>query len=369
VSPSRDKARVLLVTPDFPPAFGGIQGMMLRLAENFDRVETRLIALGGTGAGEFDRSHNLDVVRVGHPTRLGHSGAIALLNAAALPAAMRFRPGVVLSGHINVSPAAMTIRRLLRTPYVQYLHGREVVIRPRLTAAGLRAAAAVVAVSSYTEGLALAHGAEAPRVHRIPPGVDLPAPSVSERAQAPTIVTIARLEQRYKGQDVLIRALPLVRSRIPGARLIVVGDGPMRPVYESLARSLGLDAGVEFAGGLDDAERDRLLDRAHVFAMPSRLPLDGGGEGFGIVYLEAAAHGVPSVAGNVAGAIDAVVHGETGLLVDPTNHVAVADALTTLLAAPERAGRLGRAGAARAQEFAWPTIARRVEDVLLAVAR
>jgi phosphatidylinositol alpha-1,6-mannosyltransferase len=88
-----------------------------------------------------------------------------------------------------------------------------------------------------------------------------------------------------------------------------------------------------------------------------------------MVYLEAAAHGVPSVAGNVAGAIDAVVHGETGLLVDPTNHVAVADALTTLLAAPERAGRLGRAGAARAQEFAWPTIARRVEDVLLAVAR
>jgi phosphatidylinositol alpha-1,6-mannosyltransferase len=369
VSPSRDKARVLLVTPDFPPAFGGIQRMMFRLAENFDRVETRVIALGGTGAGEFDRTHSVDVLRVRHPTRLGQSAAITLLNAAALPAAVRFRPSVVLSAHINVSPAVMAIRRLLRTPYVQYLHGREVVIRPRLTAAGLRAAAAVVAVSSYTEGLALAHGAEAAQVHRVPPGVDLPERSTCERAQAPTIVTIARLEQRYKGHDVLIRALPLVRSRIPGARLIVVGGGPMQTVYESLARSLGLDGSVEFAGSLDDESRDRVLDRAHVFAMPSRLPLDGGGEGFGIVYLEAAVHGLPAVAGDVGGAVDAVVHGETGLLVDPTDHVAVADALTQLLASRETAERFGRAAQTRAQEFAWPTIARRVEEILLAVAR
>jgi phosphatidyl-myo-inositol dimannoside synthase len=359
----------LVVTPDFPPAFGGIQRMMFRLAEHFERVETRVIALGRADANGFDKTHGLDVVRVRHPARLGQSGAIGLLNAAAFPAAIRFRPSVVLSAHINVSPAAMAIRRLLRTSYVQYLHGRELVIRPRLTAAGLREAAAVIAVSSYTEHLAVAHGAEPGRIHRIPPGVDLPSRSPIERAGAPTIVTIARLEQRYKGHDVLIRALPLVHSRIPGARLVVVGDGPLQPIYESLARSLGLAGGVEFAGALEDAERDRLLEQAHVFAMPSRLPLDGGGEGFGIVYLEAAVHGLPTVAGDIAGAVDAVVHGETGLLVDPTDHVAVADAITELLANPEKAERLGRHAAKRALAFAWPRIAQRVEDVLLAVAR
>jgi phosphatidylinositol alpha-1,6-mannosyltransferase len=358
------------VTPDFPPAFGGIQRMMFRLAEHFDRVETRVIALGRADANGFDRTHALDVARVRHPAYLGQSAAIGLLNAGAVRAALRFRPSVVLSGHINVSPAAMAIRRLLRTSYVQYLHGRELVIRPRLTAAGLRGAAAVIAVSSYTEQLAVAHGADAGRVHRIPPGVDLPSRSPFDgAARAPTIVTIARLEQRYKGHDVLIRALPLVRSRIRGARLVVVGDGPLQPVYENLARSLGLAGGVEFTGALEDAERDRLLEQAHVFAMPSRLPLDGGGEGFGIVYLEAAVHGLPAVAGDAAGAVDAVVHGETGVLVDPTDHVAVADALTELLAAPEKAERLGRNAAKRALAFAWPRIARRVEDLLLAVAR
>jgi phosphatidylinositol alpha-1,6-mannosyltransferase len=280
---------------------------------------------------------------------------------------MRFRPQVVLAAHINVSPAALAIRHVLRRPYVQYLHGRELVIRPRVTSAGLHGAAAVIAVSSYTERLAVAHGAEPERVHRIPPGVDFPVRAEFGRAESPTVVTIARLEQRYKGHDVLIRALPLVRSRVPGARLVVVGEGPMQPVYESLVHSLGLDGSVEFAGSLDDEARDRVLDRAHVFAMPSRLPLDGGGEGFGMVYLEAAVHGLPSVAGDVAGAVDAVVHGETGLLVDPTNHVAVADALTDLLASPETAERLGRAASKRARQFAWPTVSRRVEDVLLGV--
>jgi phosphatidylinositol alpha-1,6-mannosyltransferase len=357
------------VTPDFPPAFGGIQRLMHRLAEHLERVQTRVVALRDPNAREFDCSHGLDVVRTPRLPRIGHFGAIGLLNAAAFLEAVRFRPRVVLSAHINVCPAALAIRRLLHTPYVQYLHGREVVIRPRLTAAGLRSAAGVVAVSSYTEQLAVARGASADRVHRIPPGVDLPPRSTSKRAETPTVVSIARLEQRYKGHDVLIRALPLVRSRIPGARLIVIGEGPLQPAYESLARSLGLDDGVEFVGAVDDIARDRLLDQAHVFAMTSRLPLDGGGEGFGMVYLEAAAHGLPAVAGDVAGSLDAVVHGETGLLVDPTDHVAVADALTDLLGSRETAERLGRAAAERAKAFAWPTIARRVEDLLLTVAR
>lgn len=358
------------MTPDFPPAFGGIQRLMFRLAEHLERVDTRVVTLGGDAADAFDRGEALDVVRASGLGRIGgHPGAIGRLNARAVVEALRFRPSVVLSAHINVSPAALTIRRLLRVPYLQYLHGREVIIRPRLTVAGLRGAAAVVAVSSYTRQLALEHGAAAERIHRIAPGIDLVTRPKTERAESPTVVTIARLEQRYKGHDVLLRAFPLVRSRVPNARLVVIGDGPMQPFYESLARSLGLDGSVEFAGALDDAARDRLLDQAHVFAMTSRLPLDGGGEGFGIVYLEAAVHGLPAVAGNVAGAVDAVVHGETGLLVDPTDHVAVADALTQLLASPETAERLGRAGAKRATEFAWPKIVGRVEDVLLEVAR
>ncbi len=119
---------------------------------------------------------------------------------------------------------------------------------------------------------------------------------------------------------------------------------------------------------MSDAERDAALARAHVFAMPSRLPPGGGGEGFGIVYLEAAAHGLPVVAGDVGGARDAIVHGETGLLVDPESPAALADALSDLLLDPPRARALGEAGAQRARGFAWPLIAREVEELAFEVS-
>ncbi|MBA3306664.1 MAG: glycosyltransferase family 4 protein, partial [Thermoleophilaceae bacterium] len=183
-----------------------------------------------------------------------------------------------------------------------------------------------------------------------------------------TVVTVARLEERYKGHDVLIRALPLIRARVPGVQWVVVGDGSLRPELERLAAAHDLLDVVRFAGQVSDAERDALLDSSHVFAMPSRLRPDGGGEGFGIVYLEAGAHRLPVVAGNVAGALDSVLDGETGLLVDPTDHAAVAYAVSELLLNPARAEALGRGGAERAAQFAWPAISRRVEELVLALA-
>ena len=113
---------------------------------------------------------------------------------------------------------------------------------------------------------------------------------------------------------------------MPDVTWTVVGEGSLRPRLEALAAQYGVEAQVRFLGDLSDEERDRWYRSAHVFVMPSRLPPEGGGEGFGIVYLEAAAHGLPVVAGNVAGARDAVVDGETGLLVDPTDHLEVAAA-------------------------------------------
>jgi phosphatidylinositol alpha-1,6-mannosyltransferase len=101
--------------------------------------------------------------------------------------------------------------------------------------------------------------------------------------------------------------------------------------------------------------------------MPSRLREDGAGEGFGIVYMEASARGIPVVAGNVAGARDAVVDGETGLLVDPEDPDAVAQALLTLVEDPQLARKMGEAGRRRADTFDWPQIVRRVEDVVLSL--
>jgi phosphatidylinositol alpha-1,6-mannosyltransferase len=151
---------------------------------------------------------------------------------------------------------------------------------------------------------------------------------------------------------------------------LVIGEGSLRRSLESRAGSLGVARHISFLGAVPDAERDACLARSRVFVMPSRVPATGvGGEGFGIAYLEANAFGLPVVAGHEGGATDAVVDGRTGLLVDPRDHVAVADGVTDLLLDPSRAAELGRAGAARAREFAWPDVTRRVEDLVLRVAR
>jgi phosphatidylinositol alpha-1,6-mannosyltransferase len=183
-------------------------------------------------------------------------------------------------------------------------------------------------------------------------------------------LTVARLQDRYKGHDVLIRALASVRAKVPGVEWIVIGDGPLRPGLELLARSCGVADSVRFLGAVSDEQREQWLRRADLLAMPSRLPGAGlAGEGFGIVYLEAGAYRKPVVAGNVAGAVDAVTDGENGLLVDPTDPLAVAGAIARLLLDPELARRLGGAGALRAQSLAWPVIAERVEAVLLEALR
>lgn len=356
--------RLLVLTPDFPPALGGIQLLTYRLTAGIKGFDTRVLALDAPGAESFDTHSGLATRRV-RVDKLPGAGRMAALNAVALVEAWRFRPDVALVAHIVASPAAAAIQRTLGARTVQYFHANEIGDKPKLAAFAARRADVAVAVSSYTAGLIGAVATPAD-LRLIPPGVALPEDPTPERREPPTLLTIARLRDDYKGHDVLIRSLALVRADVPDVELVVIGDGPLRGKLESLAHDVGVSDAVRFLGTVTDEERDRWLRRADVFTMPSRLPADGrAGEGFGIVYLESAAYGKPVVAGNVAGALDAVADGETGLLVDPTDARALADALTRLLRDRELALRMGRAGAERAKGFAWPLIAARLEAVLV----
>jgi phosphatidyl-myo-inositol dimannoside synthase len=362
------RPKLLILTPDFPPAHGGIQTMSHRLAVGLRGFDKRVLTLDMPGASAFDRESGLWIRRVAAPQR--GPGRAAMLNQAALGTALAFRPDVTLGIHIVMSPAAAVIRRVLRAPTVQYFHAREIGARPRLAAFAVRHADALVAVSAYTAGLIRGVGASADDIRLIPPGVDMPDGDASPIQDGPpTVLTIARMEERYKGHDVMVRAMSRVRARVPEARWVVIGEGPLRRTIEQLARAQGLGDSVRFLGAVSDEERARWLRHATVLAMPSRLPAGDTGEGFGIVYLEAGAYGKPVLAGNVGGAPDAVVDGTTGLLVDPTDPPAVAEGLVRLLLDGELAARLGSAGAERAREFAWPRIAERVEALLLEQAR
>lgn len=355
--------RVLVTTPDFPPATGGIQRLIGKLVAHATGWEILVVTLdhpdveGAPAPVPVRRVPNSGVLRQATITRL---------NVATVRDGVAWRPDAILSGHIVTSPGALLLGRLLGIPTLQYVYAKELVVRPRLARFAMARSTATVVLSQHAAQLARRTGAPPTRLHVIPPGVDVagPPPQRTAVAEPPTILTVARLADRYKGFDVMLRAMPLVLARIPAARWVVIGDGPLRGELERTAGISGLHSSVLFCGHVSDEELDRWFARSQVFAMPSRLPADGGGEGYGLVYLEAGARGLPCVAGNVGAVAEVVIDGETGLLVDATDHVQTADALVALLADPDRAAALGAAGRERARSLSWQRMAATVEALV-----
>jgi len=277
-----------------------------------------------------------------------------------------------------MSPAGLAGARAFGVPFVVWAHAKELLAWQSVLRRCLPAAAAVLVISEYTRTLVAALGVRPERTVLIPYAPDCgiaDATTISlganKNTHRPTILTVARMDELYKGHDVMLRALPLIAARIPDVQWIVVGDGPLRSYYEKLARMYGVDRLVYFKGAVSRNERDHWLAACDVFVMVSRdRRIDGGGEGFGISFLEANAFGKPVVAGRAGGSVDAVVDGITGRLVEPEDPIEVAEVVSLLLLSPELAHQLGESGRVRIQsDLSWARTAAVIEDVLLDVAR
>jgi phosphatidylinositol alpha-1,6-mannosyltransferase len=370
VTDPADPPSVLLISPVYPPARGGIETLCRELVRH-SAARWSVLTLDEPGSDTVDDAPATAVRRVLNRPRGGRRSLARLTAAAATSVPARLpRPDVVVSMEVRCAPAAWLVGRRYGARWVQYFHAKEVPAYPRLSRFAVTRADACVAVSHYTVGLVrriTGHGAD--RVLRIPPGVPAPPPGPGPagplRDPRPTVLTISRMAHAYKGHDVLLDAVCSLRARIPDLQWVVIGDGELRPRLEHDAARRGLTGAARFLGIVTDQVRDDWLRRSHVFALPSRTPPDGrGGEGFGIVYLEAARHGLPVVAGRAGGVPDAVLHGRTGLLVSPEDPGQVADAIGRVLTEPGLAGRLGGAGRTFAAGHAWPAIAARTDDLL-----
>jgi glycosyltransferase involved in cell wall biosynthesis len=232
-----------------------------------------------------------------------------------------------------------------------------------LEAANARRADVVIVTSQYSRSLAIdAYGLAPERVRVVPEGIDLdPAWRASGNgsgsdesltaSSGPVILSVAR-QYRRKNTIALLRAMPFVRSVVPGATLRVIGGGPELARLQRERSALDLEASVALLGELPTMEAVRAeYRRADVFCLPSHQ------EGFGIVFLEAMAAGLPIVALRTAAIPEVVPDGETGLLVNPDRPEALREALIRLLRDPGLRAAMGRAGTEWAKAYAWPEVA------------
>ena len=372
----------LLVTNDFPPKVGGIQSYLWELWRRLPAERVAVLTTAYPGAEEFDAAQPFRVERTRQRVLLPTPGVARRVDELADDVGARV---VLLDPALPIG----LVGRRLRHDYAVVLHGAEVTVPRRLPvlSTALRSVVAgavhVIAAGNYPADEARrSAGTATPPVTIVPPGVDCARfrpLSDDERRGAratlglptdvPLITSVSRLVPR-KGMDALIVATARLARTRPGLTLAIAGSGRDRQRLVRLAARHR--APVRFLGRVPNEHLPLVYGCGDVFAMLCRNRWGGlEQEGFGVVFIEAAACGVPQVAGDSGGAADAVLDGETGVIVhNPAEPAVVAAALAGILDDDARRTRLGAASRARAQrEFANDVVAARLDDALAELER
>lgn len=362
----------LLVTNDFPPKIGGIQSLLWEWWRRLPPDRFAVLTSPYEGSGQFDSAQAYRIDRTREAVLLPHPWMVRRIDALALEVGADL---VVLDPAVPLGLVGPS----LALPYDVVLHGAEVTVPGRIPGTRhllgnvLRRARHVISAGEYAAREAEhAAGAQLP-VTIVPPGVDTErfrpldaAGRVAARlrlglpADAELVVSISRLVPR-KGFDVAIRASALLKSSRPDLLLVISGGGRDERRLRALAAEL--DAPAQFLGRVRNDELPALYGCGDVFAMVCRTRWGGlEQEGFGIVFVEAAACGVAQIAGDSGGAAEAVDDGVTGLVVrHPDDPHEVAAAIEALLDDPARRASMGRASRHRAvADFAYDVLAERL---------
>ena len=341
--------KVLVLAPPLESA-GGIQrytGCLVRaLQEALGNQNVRCLAIPqSTNAGGHGR------FSAGLKLRFGWQ---------ALWGSIRWKPDLMICTHLALGPIGRLLAQFGGRQYWVVVHGIEAWVElPKGKGTALRRADRVIVTSAFSrEQVVQRQQIDQKRIASLPCTLDNALLSVKPAeagacARIPNgrrlVLTVARMAaaERYKGHDVVLRALPSVVAKIPNLTYAIVGEGDDRPRLEGLAQELGLSEHVVFTGEVTDSELAALYLRSEVFLLPAKTVIDkyyAKGEGFGIVFLEAMAFGKPVIGPNYGAPMELIRHGETGLLVDPEDPASVAEALLSLLNEPDLAREMGKAG-------------------------
>lgn len=246
-----------------------------------------------------------------------------------------------------------------RKPYVVTVHGSDIFQAGRFpiirwfTRIILRRAKKVIAVSKALASALVDLGIAENSVEIIPNGVDLQCFKPSSDVREKMILFVGALTP-IKGGDILIEAFSKTINQFPDYRLVMVGDGPCRLVWENLAKDLGIGEKVEFVGLASREEVSIWMRKARLFVLPSRS------EGLGVVLLEAMASGTPCIGAASGGIID-IIDDRVGELVPPNDPISLSNQISRFLNNPTKLEEISRAARLKAErEYGWDQIAERI---------
>ncbi len=376
----------LLVSDVFPPKTGGSGRWFWEVYRRLPRGSCVVAAGEDPRAAEFDRGHDLRVVRVpltltewgvrSWPGLRGYGRAVRQL----LPVARRHRVDRVHAARcLPEGVIAWCLKRWLGLPYLCYVHGEEITCTTAsrelrwLARRVVAGAEALVANCRNTAAIARdLWGARPEQVRVLNPGVDTQkfrpaALDAAARARLgwgarPVVLTVGRLQKR-KGHDVMIRALDRVRRELPDVLYAVLGAGEEEGPLRELVGGLGLNGHVQFLGECGDDGLVTAYQQCDLFVLPNRQ-VGRDIEGFGMVLLEAQACGKPVLAGASGGTAETMKIPDTGRVLSCDGPDELAPAVAELLTDPDRRARMGRAARAWAVErFDWSSLARQAAEV------
>lgn len=377
--------KTLLVTIDYPPTTGGVANYWSNLAAHMPADSFCVLAPDDENSVRFDKRQDYLIYRrclftckkwrwpKWLPIFMHTKNIIKKENIEK----------IVVTHVLPVGTVALLMRLLFKVPYVVSMHGLDisyacVSLRKRLLSKlVIRFSDRVIVNSQYTKNLMLKNLCDKceSKTEIIYPCPNIVYKEIADQDLAlfkkehrlegkKILLTVARLVRR-KGQDMVIKSLAKVKESIPNVVYLVVGRGKESQRLKTMVEERNLSEQVLFFDDIENKELPFFYHLADAFIMPSRRLDDGDIEGFGLVYLEANLYHKPAIAGNAGGAPEAVIHNQTGLVVDPEDESSIAAAVIELLSDKEKSRWFGQKGKDRVeQQFCWDKQATKLEKLL-----
>lgn len=376
-------SRILLITRNLPPLLGGMERLNWHLIDELARSDDVHVI------GPREAASQIPPAATFYSVPLRPTWKFLLRAAASTVRIVRtLRPKAVLAGSGLTAPLAWLAARLCGARAVTYIHGLDITTRHPIYRAiwlpAIRRMDAVICNSHSTQKFALAAGVPKERLALVYPGAKTPIPErppedidrfrkLYEVDDNPVIISVGRLTERKGLREFVLNGLPSILKKSPRATLLVVGDAPKDALHahshaqspESIleaARSVGVESAVRFVGAITDHDLLCTAYQAadvHVFPVRS---IPGDTEGFGMVAIEAATNGLPTVAFATGGVVDAVADGTSGYLAPPHDYERLAD---NVIRALDSRDLLRLSCREHGQKFSWERFGAEVRHVLL----